>query len=92
MSKQVQLESERSGKSCEISSLKVKAAAEDYDRAKPNLEYTWGWKAFFGEGHWAKRDSWPWKSGREPTPIDKPRLTAKQKLDKQLEEEGIKIQ
>jgi hypothetical protein len=89
---QIDLEAKESGKSCESASLKLVAAMDDYDQARPKLEYTVGLDKFIGQGIWRKRELWPWKAGREPTPIDKPRLTAKQKLDQQLAEEGIKIQ
>jgi hypothetical protein len=39
----------------------------DYEEAKPRLSYTWGAKAFFGEGHWRNKRGWPWKPGEEQT-------------------------
>jgi hypothetical protein len=37
------------------------------EEAKPRLSYTWGAKAFFGEGHWRNKRGWPWKPGEEQT-------------------------
>lgn len=41
-------------------------AYQEWDAAKPRLNFAKSTKNFFGEGDWRNRTGWPWKPGQSP--------------------------
>lgn len=39
---------------------------QEFEKARPRLEYHWSAAKFFGEGHYKNPDGWPWKQDQRP--------------------------